>query len=72
MIILEKNFSVNKSLLHFSTNFHGQNVKEINDCLGMECTSDLGKHLGIPSFYGRVTKNTFKVLLDEACSRLVG
>lgn len=61
---------LNKSLLHLSANVHDQKAKEISDCLGIKHTSDLGRYLGIPSIHGKVTKNTFKFLLDKVYSSL--
>lgn len=64
--------SLNTSLLHISANVNTKKAKKISDFLGINLTNDLGRYLGIPFIHGKITKKTFKLLLDKVYSRLVG
>ncbi|CAL1383991.1 unnamed protein product [Linum trigynum] len=61
-----------KSCVFFSKNTRGQLKKSISDTLGMQPTNNLGRYLGVPVVHGRVTKDTYKYILEKVDQRLAG
>lgn len=51
--------SVQKSRIYFSPNTNEATKAEVCSTLGIECTDDLGRYLGVPVFHGRVTSAIF-------------
>jgi len=64
--------SSSKSRVYFSPNTSVEDAVEICETLGMECTGNLGKYLGIPTINGRVTKATFQEVVQRVDERLAG
>ncbi|XP_061370519.1 uncharacterized protein LOC133313201 [Gastrolobium bilobum] len=62
--------SKEKTRVFFSKNVSLGRAKEISGSLGIGITPDLGKYLGVPLFHKRVTKNTFRNVLDRVQGRL--
>ena len=58
--------SQEKSRIYFSPNINGAMVAEICNTLGVPKTNDLGRYLGVPTINGRITKATFRGVIDRA------
>ncbi|KAK9911811.1 hypothetical protein M0R45_035700 [Rubus argutus] len=61
-----------KSKLYCSPNTNKRLAKEISAICGSPLTDDLGKYLGMPLVYSRVSKNTYAELIDKVQGRLAG
>ncbi|CAL1398112.1 unnamed protein product [Linum trigynum] len=64
--------SKQKSCVFFSKNTKDSTKKRINDMLGMKPTNNLGSYLGVPVIHGRVTKDTYKYILENIDKRISG
>lgn len=63
--------SVSLSKSHFlSKNTSPDVAAMLSDALKMKGTTDLGRYLGIPVLYNRVTTRTYEFLVDKIWSRL--
>ncbi|XP_061362932.1 uncharacterized protein LOC133306628 [Gastrolobium bilobum] len=62
--------SSEKTRVFFSKNVHVSRSSEISESLGVGITADLGKYLGVPLHHKRLTKNSFKFVLDRVHRRL--
>ena len=51
-----------KSLVFFSNNVTQNKRMDINNRLGVVVTKELGKYLGVPIIYGRVTRSLMVIL----------
>ncbi|CAL1381633.1 unnamed protein product [Linum trigynum] len=61
-----------KSCVFFSKNTKDQVKTRISDTLGIQQTNNLGRYLGVPVIHGRVTKDTYKYILEKIDKRLSG
>ena len=64
--------SKHKSSIYFSANTNEAVAVEICNVLGIPRTLDLGRHLGVPTINGRVTRATYQNLLTKVDNRLAG
>lgn len=64
--------SLSKSQIFFSNNVSAGEATNIVDAAGIPRTTELGKHLGVPSLHGRVTKNLFAPMIERVNNRLEG
>lgn len=58
--------SMEKSRIYFSPNTNEAVVAEVCNTLGISKTDDLGRYLGVPTINGRITKATFRGVIDRA------
>jgi len=58
--------SQEKSRIYFSPNTNEAVVAEVCNTLGISKTDDLGRYLGVPTINGRITKATFRGVIDRA------
>lgn len=61
--------SFDKSKIFLSTKAHG-GASRMSYLLEMPSTNDLGKYLGVPLIHERVTKATFKEIVEKVQGRL--
>jgi len=61
-----------KSWILFSPNVNTLEAEPIKEALGIPFMEDLGKYLGISTLSKRVTKETFKYVIDRVHKRLSG
>lgn len=59
-----------KTRVFFSKNVHWNVRNELSEALGFQRTDDLGKYLGVPVLHSRVSRHTFRYILDKARQRL--
>ncbi|KAK0586151.1 hypothetical protein LWI29_001876 [Acer saccharum] len=59
-----------KSRVLCSNNVSNGFAKTLAEICGSPVTKDLGKYLGVPLIHGRITKDTYKDILDRIQSRL--
>ncbi|XP_031124258.1 uncharacterized protein LOC116026974 [Ipomoea triloba] len=64
--------SYDKSQVFFSRNTDPRAAEDIATRLEVMKTDNLGRYLGVPSIHGRVTCQSFNVLLDRVTGRLEG
>ena len=64
--------SFNKSRVFFSKNTNQDMANEIGVSLGIPVAEYLGRYLGMPTINGRVTKHTFKSIMNRVDQWLVG
>ncbi|CAL1375573.1 unnamed protein product [Linum trigynum] len=64
--------SKDKSCVFFSKNTMESVKKRISDMLGIKQTNNLGRYLGVPVIHGRVSKDTYKFILEKIDQRLSG
>ncbi|XP_031103479.1 uncharacterized protein LOC116007017 [Ipomoea triloba] len=64
--------SLAKSQIFFSKNVNPDLANDIASSLQVARTDDLGNYLGVPSFHGRVTFQTFTKLIEQINGRLEG
>ncbi|XP_031132009.1 uncharacterized protein LOC116033406 [Ipomoea triloba] len=69
---LGQRISYSKSHVFFSKNTPPGLADDIANQLSIARTGDMGKYLGVLSIHGRVTRGTFKDLLDRVNGRLEG
>ncbi|CAL1367787.1 unnamed protein product [Linum trigynum] len=62
--------SKDKSRVFFSKNTKMHARTNICSRLGIQPTNDLGKYLGVPVIHGRLTKLTYRYILDKIDSKL--
>ncbi|KAA3471353.1 reverse transcriptase [Gossypium australe] len=60
----------NKSTIFFSSNTQEGVKEEITDALGMRCSTNIEKYLGLPSVVGRRRKASFQILKDRVTQRI--
>ena len=56
----------------FSRNTSSTVKEEVSETLRILIMDDLGRYLGMPTINGRVTKQTFKHIMDRVDRRLAG
>ncbi|CAL1358445.1 unnamed protein product [Linum trigynum] len=61
-----------KSVVFFAKNTNRTISSSTTSILGMPATQDLGRYLGVPVLHGRVTKDTYRYILDRINSKLSG
>lgn len=61
-----------KSKFFISPHAASNNARNVSRILGMSSTRDLGKYLGVPLIHGRVTKSTYREIIEKVSSRLNG
>ncbi|OMP01704.1 reverse transcriptase [Corchorus capsularis] len=61
--------SFEKSKIFVSPKAHGS-ASRMSSLLGIPSTNDLGKYLGVPIIHGRVTKATFKEIVEKVQRKL--
>lgn len=61
-----------KSHVLISRNFTTQLGQSLSNILNIPSATNLGKYLGVPSIQMRVTKSTYKAVLDKVQHRLQG
>lgn len=64
--------SPQKSSVFFSKNTNLELQQNISAALGIPKVMDMGKYLGVPSFHGRLMKDTFAGILDRIRLKLAG
>lgn len=64
--------NASKSSLFFSNNTNDSLRGAIGNFLGFQQTDDLGMYLGVPLFHSRISKNTFKFIVDKVQKKLNG
>ncbi|GMJ00023.1 hypothetical protein HRI_003671500 [Hibiscus trionum] len=64
--------SISKTNIFFSPNIHIALQEDISDAFGFQCVSDLGRYLGVPLIHGRVTKATYRYVIQKVADRLAG
>ncbi|CAL1358518.1 unnamed protein product [Linum trigynum] len=62
--------SKEKSRVYFSRNTKERTKNRLSGLMGIPRTSNLGKYLGVPVIHGRVTKETYKYILENIDRRL--
>ena len=62
--------SKDKSMVFFSRNVNDKTAKILGRLLGMKVTNNLGRYLGVPLIYGRITKETYKYIIERVDKRL--
>ncbi|KAE8664276.1 hypothetical protein F3Y22_tig00112801pilonHSYRG00014 [Hibiscus syriacus] len=64
--------SEGKTKVFFSKNYGVEMSNVITQNLGFEAVQDLGKYLGVPLLHKRVTKATFRYMIERVEQRLTG
>ncbi|CAL1398235.1 unnamed protein product [Linum trigynum] len=62
--------SKEKSRVFFSRNVKNKDRNDICNRMGIQATTDLGRYLGVPVLHGRITKSTYKFILDRIDQKL--
>lgn len=68
----EQRVSHEKTRVFFSQNVHNSMRRELSNIMGFSRTTKLGKYLGVLIHHNRVTKQTYRFLLNRAYQRLSG
>ncbi|KAK9106204.1 hypothetical protein Scep_023048 [Stephania cephalantha] len=61
-----------KSQLFVSPNVGGGLSADLSEVLNIPLSTDLGRYLGVPLIYGRVTKNTYQQVMESAVAQAKG
>lgn len=64
--------SLQKLAVYFSKNTPLELQQRISNSLGITKVEDLGRYLGVPSFHGRITKDSFSWIIERIQARLTG
>ena len=64
--------NASKSRIYFSPNTCEQSRESVCEVLGMSSTEDLGRYLGVPTINGRITKATYRHVVERVERRLAG
>lgn len=64
--------SFEKSKFFISPHASSRNARTVSRLLGIHSTRDLGKYLGVPLIHGRVSKSTYREVIDKVGTRLHG
>lgn len=62
--------SNDKTQVFFSKNVHWRVRTQLSEALGFQRTEDLRKYLGVPLIHKRVSRHTFRYVIDKASQRL--
>ncbi|CAL1404640.1 unnamed protein product [Linum trigynum] len=62
--------SKEKSRVYFSRNTKDSTKNRLSSIMGIPRTTNLGKYLGVPVIHGRITKETYKYILENIDRRL--
>ncbi|GMJ08752.1 hypothetical protein HRI_004544400 [Hibiscus trionum] len=63
---------ISKTNIFFSHNIHASLREDISGAFGFQCVDDLGRYLGVPLLHGRITKNTYRYLIQRVADKLTG
>lgn len=64
--------SMSKTRIHFSKNLPQHTIRSICAKLNIQKTEDLGRYLGVPLLHRRVTKDTYRFILEKVQKKLSG
>lgn len=64
--------SLEKSQVFFSKAVEERQANNLSEVLDIPITTDLGKYLGMPIINGRMTKETYRFIVDKVNARLSG
>lgn len=61
-----------KTKIFFSHNVSSQLVSALSSSYGFRITHDLGRYLGVPLLHGKVTKETYRYVMEKVQAKLKG